>query len=97
MNIDRRAVLRVGGYGLAASLVPLRFAQAAAEIKTLQLIDALSKSSMTWTTLDLLRPAVQRIWAARSSRRRFPAMTASMPSMPFWNPTAMRRVSSAPA
>ena len=60
MNIDRRAVLRVGGYGLAASLVPLRFALAAAEIKSLRLIDALSKSSMTWTALDLLRPAVQR-------------------------------------
>src|SRR6476469_1752191 len=60
MNVDRRAVLRVGGYGLAASLVPLRFALAAAEIKTLRLIDPLSKPSMTWTVLDLLRPAVQR-------------------------------------
>ena len=60
MNIDRRAVLRVGGYGLAASLVPLRFALAAAEIKTLRLIDPLSKPSMTWTVLDFLRPAVQR-------------------------------------
>ncbi|HXU58156.1 MAG TPA: hypothetical protein VN710_05360, partial [Verrucomicrobiae bacterium] len=60
MNVDRRAVLRVGGYGLAASLAPLRLALAAAEIKTLRLIDPLSKPSMTWTVLDLLRPAVQR-------------------------------------
>jgi len=60
MNIDRRAVLRVGGYGLAASLVPLRFALAAAEIKTVRLITPLSKSSVGWTVLDLLRPAIQR-------------------------------------
>jgi len=60
MNIDRRAVLRVGGYGLVASLVPLRFALAAAEIKTVRLITPLSKSSVGWTVLDLLRPAIQR-------------------------------------
>jgi len=60
MNIDRRAVLRVAGYGLAASLAPLRLALAAAEIKSLRLIDPLAKPSMAWTALDLVRPAVKR-------------------------------------
>jgi tripartite-type tricarboxylate transporter receptor subunit TctC len=60
MNIDRRAVLRVAGYGLAASLAPLRLALAAAEIKSLRLIDPLSKSSMVWSALDLLCPALKR-------------------------------------
>jgi tripartite-type tricarboxylate transporter receptor subunit TctC len=60
MNINRRAVLRTGGYALALSLGPFRFAQAAADIKAVRVISPLSKPSIGWTALDLLRPAVQR-------------------------------------
>jgi tripartite-type tricarboxylate transporter receptor subunit TctC len=60
MNFDRRTVLGLSGYALAASLAPVRLALAAGEIKALRLVEPLGKPSVVWTAFDILRPALQQ-------------------------------------
>jgi tripartite-type tricarboxylate transporter receptor subunit TctC len=60
MKLDRRTLLGLSGYALAASLVPVRLAFAAGEIKALRLIEPLGKPSIVWTVFDILRPALQQ-------------------------------------
>jgi len=60
MKIDRRTLLGLSGYALAASLAPVRLALAAGEIKALRLIEPLGKPSVVWTVYDILRPALQQ-------------------------------------
>src|SRR5689334_18974994 len=58
MQIGRRSVLRFSACALAATAMPVRWALGAGEIKSLRLIEPLGKPSVTWTVLDLLRPAL---------------------------------------
>ncbi|HEY8014740.1 MAG TPA: hypothetical protein VIE35_02880, partial [Dongiaceae bacterium] len=60
MKLDRRTLLGLSGYVLAASLAPVRLALAAGEIKALRLIEPLGKPSVVWTVYDILRPALQQ-------------------------------------
>src|ERR1700675_1523563 len=60
MTLDRRTLLGLSGYALAASLAPVRLALAAGEIKALRLIEPLGKPSVVWTVFDILRPALQQ-------------------------------------
>jgi len=60
MQINRRRVLELSGYALTGSLLSARLAQAAAEMKTLHLLASVGKPSIAWTTLDVLRPGLQR-------------------------------------
>ena len=60
MKVDRRTVLGLSGYALAASLVPIRLALAATELKALRLIEPLGKPSVVWTVFDILRPVLQQ-------------------------------------
>jgi tripartite-type tricarboxylate transporter receptor subunit TctC len=60
MKLDRRIVLGLSCYALAASLAPIRVALAEAEIKALKLIESLGPLSIVRTLLDLLRPALQQ-------------------------------------
>ena len=50
----------MSGYALAASLMPVRFALAATELKALRLIDSLGKPSAVWMAFEILRPALQQ-------------------------------------
>ena len=63
MKIDRRTALALSGYALsgyalAGGLASVRLARAA-DMKTLRLITSVGKQSVTWTTCDVLRPALQ--------------------------------------
>jgi tripartite-type tricarboxylate transporter receptor subunit TctC len=60
MKLDRRTVLGLSGYALAASLAPVRLALAQTELKTLRLIEPLGQPSVVWTAFDILRPALQQ-------------------------------------
>ncbi len=60
MKLDRRTVLGLSGYALAASLVPVSFALGATELKALRLIESLGKPSGVWMAFDILRPALQQ-------------------------------------
>lgn len=60
MQIDRRSVLRFSACALAATAMPVGWALGAEEIKSLRLIEPLGKPSVTWTVLDLLRPALSQ-------------------------------------
>ena len=59
MNINRRMLLSLSGYSLAGGLASVKRAEAAQDMKALHLVTSLGKPSITWTTFDLLRPALQ--------------------------------------
>ena len=59
MNINRRMLLGLSGYALAGGLASVKLATAQ-EMKALHLVTSLGKPSITWATLDLLRPALQQ-------------------------------------
>ena len=59
MKIDRRTVLGLSGYALAASLVPVGAALAAADMKSLTLVEPFGPHSLGRTAFDILRPTVQ--------------------------------------
>lgn len=60
MKIDRRSVLALSGCAIAAGLLPALRALAAAEIKSLMLIEPLGAPSVIWSAFDLLQPALQK-------------------------------------
>ena len=60
MKIDRRSVLALSGGVLAAGLLPAVRALAAAEIKSLTLVEPLGQPSVVWTAYTLLQPALQK-------------------------------------
>jgi tripartite-type tricarboxylate transporter receptor subunit TctC len=60
MKLDRRSVLALSGCVLAAGLAPMARALAAAEVKSLALVEPLGKPSIVWTAFDLIRPALQK-------------------------------------
>jgi tripartite-type tricarboxylate transporter receptor subunit TctC len=91
MKIDRRSVLALSGGALAAGLLPAVRALAAAEIKSLTLIEPLGKPSVVWTAFDLIRPAVQKDLGCEVALRTVPghdgfdairAVLASEPGAP---------------
>jgi len=59
MKLDRRSALALSAFALAASLAPVRRALAA-DIKSLWLVEPVGKPSVTWSILDLIRPALQQ-------------------------------------
>jgi len=59
MKIDRRTVLGLSGYALAASLVPVGAALAAADFKSLTLVEPFGPHSLGRTAFDILRPTLQ--------------------------------------
>src|SRR5262249_24566927 len=60
MKIDRRSVLVLSGGVLAAGILPAIRALAAAEIKSLTLVEPLGQPSVIWTAYSLLQPALQQ-------------------------------------
>lgn len=65
MKISRRMILglsgyALSGYALAGGLASTRLALAAQEMKGLHLVTSLGKPAISWTTFDLLRPALQQ-------------------------------------
>ena len=61
MNIDRRTVLGLSGYALAASLLPVKFALAATELKALRLVERAGET--LWVSgrrFEILQPALQQ-------------------------------------
>src|SRR5262249_23151 len=59
MMINRRMVLGLSGFALAGGLASTKLASAAAGMKGLHLVTYTGKPGLTWTTFDLLRPALQ--------------------------------------
>ena len=72
MTLDRRTLLGLSGYALAASLAPVRLALAAGEIGALRLIEPLGKPSVVWTAFDILRPALQQQLKAKVTAETIP-------------------------
>ncbi len=60
MKLDRRAVLGLSGFALAAGLAPLRPAQAAT-MNSLRLFMAVGRPSLIWAIFDLLHPGLQQL------------------------------------
>jgi tripartite-type tricarboxylate transporter receptor subunit TctC len=60
MKLDRRAVLGLSGYALAAGLLPVRQAQAAT-MNSLRLFEPVGRPSLIWAIFDLLRPGLQQL------------------------------------
>ncbi|HSY86849.1 MAG TPA: tripartite tricarboxylate transporter substrate-binding protein [Verrucomicrobiae bacterium] len=60
MKLDRRTVLGLSGYALAASLMPVRGLQAAT-MNSLRLFEPVGKPSLFWAIFDLLRPGLQQL------------------------------------
>jgi tripartite-type tricarboxylate transporter receptor subunit TctC len=60
MKLDRRAVLGLSGFALAAGLAPLRPARAAT-MNSLHLFMAAGRPSLIWAIFDLLRPGLQQL------------------------------------
>jgi tripartite-type tricarboxylate transporter receptor subunit TctC len=72
MTLDRRTLLGLSGYALAASLVPVRLALGAGEIEALRLIEPLGKPSIVWTVFDILVPALQQQLKAKVTAETIP-------------------------
>jgi len=71
MKLDRRAVLGLSGFALAAGLAPARHAQAA-PMNSLRLFEPVGRPSLIWAIFYLLQPGLQQLLNCQVTQQAIP-------------------------